>query len=80
MMRRVLSVALCGLTLGVAIATSFVQVDNFEAGAELHRLSEESEWNSRRCSGIQAELERFEFDLSAEHTRSLGRVDPRPSR
>ena len=67
-------------TFAAGAYTSTVQVDNFEAAAELDRLSQEAEWNARRCSGMRVELERFEFDLDAEQTRRFGRVSARLSR
>lgn len=69
MIRRLLAVLLGGATLAVGAATARVQVDNYAVAAELDRLSDESEWNARRCSGLVCELERFEFDLEAEQTR-----------
>jgi len=69
MIRAALSVLLCASTLAVGALTATVQVGNFEAAAELDRLTRESEWNLRRCSGLRVELERFEFDLAAEQTR-----------
>lgn len=80
MIRFALGALLCLSVLGVGVATSWVQVDNFAVAAELDRLSEEAEWNARRCSGLNPELERFEFDLEAEHTRVNGKSAARPSR
>lgn len=74
MIRRTLAVFLAFSTLAVGAATSLVQVDNFAEAAELDRLSGESEWNARRCTGLRCELERFEFDLEAEQTRRLSGV------
>jgi len=74
MIRAALSVFLCAAVLAVGAATAGVQVQNFEDAAELDQLTWESEWNLRRCSGLRVELERFEFDLSAEHTRRVGEL------
>lgn len=80
MARFALGAFLGASVLGVGAATALVQVDNFALAAELDRLSEEAEWNARRCSGLNPELERFEFDLEAEHTRVIGRSAARPGR
>ena len=74
MIRAVLSVLLCTAVLALGAATAGVQVENYEAAAELDRLTRESEWNLRRSSGLRVELERFEFDLAAEHTRRFGEL------
>ncbi|MEM9382651.1 MAG: hypothetical protein AAGB93_22045 [Planctomycetota bacterium] len=80
MIRRALALSMIVASVSAGTATSLVQVDNYEAAAELDRLSREAEWNARRCSGLRVELERFEFDLDAEHTRRRGAVAARPSR
>lgn len=69
MIRAALSVTLCAAALAVGAGTASIQVRNYEGAAELDRLTRESEWNLRRCSGLRVELERFEFDLAAEQTR-----------
>ena len=66
--------------LAVGTSTALIQVENYEAAAELDQLCDEAEWNARRCSGLRVELERFEFDLVAEQTRRRGLVTARPSR
>lgn len=80
MIRRALALSMSAATLTAAAMTSQLQVENFELAAELDRLSQEAEWNARRCSGLRVELERFEFDLDAEQTRQRGRVAARLSR
>jgi len=72
MIRAALSVFLCAAVLAIGATTAGVQVQNYEDAAELDRLTQESEWNLRRSSGLRVELERFEFDLAAEHTRRSG--------
>lgn len=80
MIRRALALSLSASVLAAGATTALIQVDNFEAAAELDQLSDEAEWNARRCSGLRVELERFEFNLSAEQTRRRGLVATRPSR
>lgn len=80
MIRLVLGFAFTSLALGLGARTACVQVENFQDAAELDRLMDEAEWNARRCSGLNPELEKFEFDLTAEHTRRFGRGAARPSR
>ena len=72
MIRLFLGFAFSGAALALGARTAFVQVDNFEDAAELDRLIEAAEWNVRRCSGIEPELRKFEFDLDAEQTRRHG--------
>lgn len=78
MIRLILGFALSAVALCLAARTACVQVDNFEAAAELDRLMEEAEWNARRCSGINPEIRKFEFDLTAEQTRLFGTGTARP--
>lgn len=72
MTRFSLSAALWAGVLVVGAITAIVQVQNFKDAAELDCLVDETQWNLRRCSGLTSELERFEFELSAEHTRGRG--------
>ncbi|MDB2576250.1 hypothetical protein N9Z54_03480 [Planctomycetota bacterium] len=74
MIRAALSLLSCAAVLALGAATAGVQVENYEDAAELDRLTRESEWNLRRSSGLRVELERFEFDLAAEHTRRYGEL------
>lgn len=80
MTRFALGTVLWGAALALAAVTALVQVENYSAAAELHRLVDETEWNARRCSGLVPELEGFEFELCAEQTRALGPGSARPSR
>lgn len=72
MIRFSLGAALWAGVLVVGAVTALVQVQNYHDAAELDRLVDETQWNRRRCSGLVPELERFEFELSAEHTRGRG--------
>ena len=74
MIRAALSAFFCAAALAAGAATANVQVGNFERAAELDRLTRETEWNLRRCSGLRVELERFEFDLAAEQTRRVAEL------
>lgn len=79
MIRNALGLAFSVFAIAIATKSVQVQVDNFEVAAELDRLEVESEWNARRCSGLISELERFEFDLEAQHTRGTSAGHQRPS-
>ncbi len=72
MTRFCLGAALWTGALVLGAVTALVQVRNFDDAAELDRLVDATQWNLRRCSGLTSELERFEFELSAEHTRGRG--------
>ena len=79
MIRNTLGLSFSVFAVAIATRTVQVQVANFELAAELDRLEVESEWNARRCSGLISELERFEFDLEAQHTRGISAERERPS-
>lgn len=76
--RTSLGLSFSVFALAIAVKTVQVQVRNFELGAELDRLEVESEWNSRRSSGLISELEQFEFDLEAQQTRGTSTERQRP--
>ncbi len=80
MTRFSLGAALWGGVLALGAVTALVQGRNFQDAAELDRLVDETEWNLRRCSGLTSELARFEFELSAEHTRRHGAGHELPRR
>ncbi|MEM8710663.1 MAG: hypothetical protein AAGG01_06900 [Planctomycetota bacterium] len=79
MIRKSLALAFSAMALAIAVRAVQVQVGNYALAAELDRLEIDSEWNARRISGLISELERFEFDLEAQHTREAGRERMRPS-
>ncbi|MFT5731423.1 MAG: hypothetical protein ACJAZN_000554 [Planctomycetota bacterium] len=79
MIRKTLGISFSIFAFAVATKAVEVQVANYELAAELDRLEVESEWNSRRCSGLISELERFEFDLEAQHTRGTSEERQRPN-
>lgn len=78
LIRNTLGISLSVFAFAIATRTVQVQVENFELAAELDRLEVESEWNARRCSGLRSELERFDFDLEAQHTRGTSEERQRP--
>lgn len=80
MTRFFLGAALWSGVLALGAVTALVQVNNYDQAAELDRLVDETQWNTRRCSGLVPELERFEFELAAEHTRGHGEGATLPSR
>lgn len=76
--RNTLGLSFSVFALAIAVKTVQVQVGNFEVGAELDRLEVESEWNARRSSGLESELERIEFELEAQQTRGTRAGQQRP--
>lgn len=79
MIRKPLALAFSTMALAIAAKAVHVQVANYALAAELDRLEIDSEWNARRISGLISELERFEFDLEAQHTREASPERMRPS-
>ncbi|QDV08218.1 hypothetical protein Poly30_37540 [Planctomycetes bacterium Poly30] len=78
LIRNTLGLSFSVFAFAIATRAVQVQVANYELAAELDRLEVESEWNARRCSGLISELERFEFDLEAQHTRGTSEERQRP--
>ena len=79
MIRKTLGISFSIFAFAIGAKAVQVQVANYELAAELDRLEVESEWNSSRCSGLISELERFEFDLEAQHTRGTSAERQRPN-
>ena len=71
MMRAVLSFTLGSMALATGLRCAFLQAQNFDSAAELHRLQMEIEWYERRITGLRASIERAELEAHLEDQQQL---------
>ena len=72
MIRLALSFSISSAVLALGLVAAWIQSKNYARAADMDWMQEQCEWYRRRCSGLEAELARFELELRFGENAALG--------